>query len=157
MRRLISCTLIVAFVYAGNLDLLCGLLTQTTTREETYRIEPGDVLEIVILGEDELARTLMVMHNGTISFPLVGEVKVAGLTTDQASSVLAQRLERYFVHPVVSIITLLISPSAMTCCIAFRTSLAPTLMLHTPYPSTTLIFPFLFFWIFSSADFLKLS
>jgi polysaccharide export outer membrane protein len=45
----------------------------------------------------------MVMHNGTISFPLVGEVRVVGLTTDQASSVLAQRLEKYFIHPVVSI------------------------------------------------------
>jgi polysaccharide export outer membrane protein len=104
MRRIISCMLIVAFVYAGNLDLLRGLVGQTQKKEETYRIEPGDVLEIVILGEDELARTLMVMHNGTISFPLVGEVKVAGLTTEQASAVLATRLEKYFIHPVVSII-----------------------------------------------------
>jgi len=104
MRKFISLLCLFSFIFATNLEMLSGLVVQTRTGEDTYRIEPGDLLEIVILGEEELARTLMVMHNGTISFPLVGEVKVAGLTTDQASSVLAQRLENYFVHPVVSII-----------------------------------------------------
>jgi polysaccharide export outer membrane protein len=104
MRKFISLLCLFSFVFATNANLLNGLVAQSGSGEGTYRIEPGDLLEIVILGEDELARTLMVMHNGTISFPLVGEVKVAGLTTDQASAVLAQRLENYFIHPVVSII-----------------------------------------------------
>ena len=104
MKKFIVLLSIFSFLSATNLDLLNVLTTQTKSGEDTYRIEPGDLLEIVILGEEELARSLMVMHNGTISFPLVGEVKVAGLTTDQASTVLAQRLEKYFIHPVVSII-----------------------------------------------------
>ena len=104
MRKLVSLLCLFSFMFATNINMLSGLVAQTKPNEGTYRIEPGDLLEIVILGEEELARTLMVMHNGTISFPLVGEVKVAGLTTEQASSVLAQRLENYFVHPVVSII-----------------------------------------------------
>ncbi|MGB7055094.1 MAG: polysaccharide biosynthesis/export family protein, partial [bacterium] len=104
MKKFIVLLSIFSFLSATNVDLLNSLIAQTRSGEGTYRIEPGDLLEVIILGEDELARTLMVMHNGTISFPLVGEVKVAGLTTDQASSVLAQRLEKYFIHPVVSII-----------------------------------------------------
>jgi polysaccharide export outer membrane protein len=104
MRKIIILLSIFSFVFATNVDFLNCLLTQAEKKEEVYRIEPGDLLEIVILGEEELARTLMVMHNGSISFPLVGEVKVAGLTTDQASEVLATRLEKYFIHPVVSII-----------------------------------------------------
>jgi polysaccharide export outer membrane protein len=92
-----------SLLYATNIDMLRGLIIQTTTKADTYRIEAGDVLEVIILGEEDLARTVMVMHNGTISFPLVGEVRVVGLTTDQASSALGQRLEKYFVHPVVSI------------------------------------------------------
>lgn len=71
---------------------------------DMYLIERGDLLEIVILGEEELSRTLMVMHNGTISFPLIGEVKVAGLTTEQAVELLVEKLKKYFTHPVVSII-----------------------------------------------------
>jgi polysaccharide export outer membrane protein len=104
MRKFIALVCLFAFVSTTNLGVLNGLTAQTSTGETVYRIEPGDVLEIVILGEEELARTLMVMRNGTISFPLVGEVRVAGLTTDQASTRLAQELESYFVHPVVSII-----------------------------------------------------
>jgi polysaccharide export outer membrane protein len=104
MRKIIVLLSIFSFLSATNLDLVNVLMAQAKSGQDTYRIEPGDLLEVIILGEDELARTLMVMHNGTISFPLVGEVKVAGLTTDQASSVLAQRLEKYFIHPVVSII-----------------------------------------------------
>jgi len=69
-----------------------------------YLIEPGDVLEVVILGEEELNRTLMVMHNGNISFPMIGDVRVTGLTTDEAATVIAVRLTKYFTHPVVSVI-----------------------------------------------------
>jgi polysaccharide export outer membrane protein len=76
----------------------------TSVDTTTYRIESGDLLEIVILGEEELSRTLMVMHNGTISFPLIGEVKVADLTTEQAAELLAEKLKKYFTHPVVSIV-----------------------------------------------------
>lgn len=72
--------------------------------EEVYHIEPGDVLEILILGEEELSRTVMVMHNGTISFPLIGEIKLAGLTTEEAGNLLAEKLKTYFTHPVVSVI-----------------------------------------------------
>jgi polysaccharide export outer membrane protein len=78
----------------------------SSSQEEAsnYVIEAGDVLEIVVLGEEDLTRTMMVMHNGTISFPLVGELKVAGLTTEQAAAYLIQKLRRYYTHPVVSIV-----------------------------------------------------
>ncbi len=69
-----------------------------------YRIEPGDVLEIVILGEEELSRDLLVMHNGNITFPLIGDIKVAGLTTAEVADTIATLLKRFFVQPVVSVI-----------------------------------------------------
>lgn len=70
----------------------------------TTIIESGDVLEIVILGEEGLSRTLMVMRSGNISFPLIGDVHVAGLTSDQATELLAGRLKKYFTHPIISVI-----------------------------------------------------
>jgi polysaccharide export outer membrane protein len=78
---------------------------KVSNEEETvYYIEPGDLLEIVVLGEEELSRTLMVMHNGTISFPLIGEVRVIGLTTEEATALLEAKLKKYFIHPVMSIV-----------------------------------------------------
>jgi polysaccharide export outer membrane protein len=75
-----------------------------TPFDEPYLIESGDMLEITIMGEEELNRTLMVMHNGMISFPLVGEVKVEGLTTDQAEEVIAKELKEYYTYPMVSVV-----------------------------------------------------
>jgi len=90
-------------ISAGNTESAEIRVNQTFV-DEVYKIERGDLLEIVILGEEELSRTLMVMHNGTISFPLIGEIKVAGLTTEQAVELLVEKLKKYFTHPVVSII-----------------------------------------------------
>ena len=39
-----------------------------------YRINPGDELEIYVWGEDRLSRDIKVLPDGTISFPLVGQV-----------------------------------------------------------------------------------
>ncbi|MGQ9534891.1 MAG: polysaccharide biosynthesis/export family protein [bacterium] len=79
-------------------------LEDTTIKATEYRIEPGDVLEVVILGEEELSRDLLVMHNGNITFPLIGDIKVVGLTTSEAADSLTSRLKKYFVQPLVSVI-----------------------------------------------------
>lgn len=84
--------------------LLLSIFTQAPDTLAPTRIEPGDVLEIVVLGEEELSRTLMVMHNGLISFPLIGDVHVVGLTTDEAANLLIEKLKKYFTHPAVSVI-----------------------------------------------------
>lgn len=39
-----------------------------------YRINPGDELEVYVWGEDRLRRDIKVLPDGTISFPLVGQV-----------------------------------------------------------------------------------
>ena len=43
-----------------------------TTRP--YRIKPGDVLSVYVWGEDRLSRDIKVLPDGTISFPLVGQI-----------------------------------------------------------------------------------
>lgn len=111
--------LLVSFAFSGESDVL---ITQSPNNQITsdndsvvptlpnsdtlqpYTIESGDLLEINILGEEELSRTLMVMHNGTISFPLIGEVKVAGLSTDEAEAIIAEKLKEYYTYPMVSVV-----------------------------------------------------
>ena len=44
-----------------------------------YRINPGDDLEIMVWGDERLQRTVRVLPDGTLSFPLVGQVMAAGL------------------------------------------------------------------------------
>jgi polysaccharide biosynthesis/export protein len=51
-----------------------------------YRLDVGDVVEISIARIPELLRRVPVQLNGTISFPLLGSVAVAGLTLSEAEA-----------------------------------------------------------------------
>lgn len=70
-----------------------------------YRIGPKDILDISVYGHDDLIRTIPVTQEGKIAFPLIGEVKVAGLTTKEAADKLAYLLEKdYIYNPQVTVI-----------------------------------------------------
>lgn len=43
-----------------------------------YRINPGDELEILVWGDERLQRSVLVLPDGTIAFPLVGQLNAAG-------------------------------------------------------------------------------
>lgn len=44
----------------------------------TYRIKAGDQIQVYVWGEERLQRDMRVLPDGTIAFPLVGQVAVAG-------------------------------------------------------------------------------
>ena len=43
-----------------------------------YRINPGDELEVYVWGEERLSRVIKVLPDGSISFPLVGQISAVG-------------------------------------------------------------------------------
>jgi polysaccharide export outer membrane protein len=47
----------------------------------SYRVGPGDVLEVTVRGREDLSRSLTVKTSGIVSMALVGDVAVAELTT----------------------------------------------------------------------------
>ncbi len=69
-----------------------------------YRVGPGDVLDVIVFGNDDLSRTSTVQTNGVIAVPLLGEVEVAGLTLPEVQRKLATLLARdYLVNPQVEV------------------------------------------------------
>ena len=67
-------------------------------------IAAQDVLDVNVFKVDDLsAKKLTVEANGTISLPLIGTVKVQGLTIDQAEKTITARLKKYMQDPKVSI------------------------------------------------------
>lgn len=55
---------------------------------------PGDVLKITVFGNNDLTLETRVSEAGSISFPLVGEVKVGGLSSGQAEKKIADLLDK---------------------------------------------------------------
>jgi polysaccharide biosynthesis/export protein len=68
-------------------------------------ISAGDLLAVSVLGAPDYHYDVRVSSQGDISLPMVGSVKVAGLTTPQAEAAIAQVLEKrkYFNEPTVSV------------------------------------------------------
>lgn len=65
-----------------------------------YTLGPRDVLRIKVLNEEELDGAYTVEADGTVSFPLVGWIKAAGLTMRQFEEDLKARLaDGYFRDP----------------------------------------------------------
>jgi protein involved in polysaccharide export with SLBB domain len=63
-----------------------------------------DHVEIRVFREDELTTRGQLSGDGTISMPLIGSVRLVGLTTDQAAEAITRRLaDGYLVKPEVSV------------------------------------------------------
>jgi len=69
-----------------------------------YEVGPGDVLDIAVFGNDDLSRVPTVQTNGAITFPLLGEVQVAGLTVAEIRRKVTNLLAKdYLVNPQVEV------------------------------------------------------
>lgn len=63
-----------------------------------------DNVEIRVFREDELTTRGQLSGDGTISMPLIGTVRIVGLTTDQAAAAITRKLaDGYLVKPEVSV------------------------------------------------------
>jgi polysaccharide biosynthesis/export protein len=74
-----------------------------TARPE-YRVGPGDIIEVTVLGNTDLSRTATVQPGGSIGLPLLNEVSVAGLTIGEIQRTLTSLLAKDFlVNPQVEV------------------------------------------------------
>ena len=80
------------------LTFLLMLLTvpAALAQSASYRIQPGDQLQITVLEDETLNRQLLVTPDGQISVPLAGTVRVAGQTVDAVETTIADRLASNF-------------------------------------------------------------
>ncbi|PZU60534.1 MAG: polysaccharide biosynthesis protein [Sphingobium sp.] len=72
---------------------------------QSYKLGAGDKLRVITFGHEDLSKEFLVSDSGMISFPLVGQVKAAGLTLDQFQGNLATALKNggFVVNPNVSV------------------------------------------------------
>lgn len=73
-------------------------------RTADYRLGPGDRLRVSVFNRVELTGEFTVGAQGRISYPLVGEVEVAGRTVPEFTNQLSEQLRNGFVRdPIVSV------------------------------------------------------
>lgn len=101
--------------------LVLSLCTTAVAGAADYIIQPGDQLQVLVFGSQglgsvqtqgqpqtgtiqALSQSLTVLSDGTITYPLIGSIVVAGLTPDAAGRRISDALSRYVKHPNVSVI-----------------------------------------------------
>ncbi|GAB4209459.1 MAG: exopolysaccharide export protein VpsN [Sandaracinaceae bacterium] len=79
--------------------------TQGQPQEEDTAIGPGDVFEVRVYAEEDLSNVYRVEVDGSIDFPLVGRVEVAGLDPNAVAHRIRDRLRdaQILVDPHVSV------------------------------------------------------
>ncbi|GGI54042.1 hypothetical protein GCM10011430_12160 [Oxalicibacterium solurbis] len=89
-----------------SLLLFCCALLQANAQTATTDVPlgPGDVVKISVFGNNDLSLETRISEAGTITFPLIGEVKVGGMSTGQAEHRIADMLEKggFIRNPQVS-------------------------------------------------------
>ncbi len=70
-----------------------------------YQLGSGDIISIVVFGEEDLKREkIRLTDAGTISYPVLGELKVLGRTVGELEKIITDGLQgRYLVNPRVSV------------------------------------------------------
>jgi len=77
-------------------------LTQAATAD-SYKLNPGDQVEISVWNEDNLQKTITVLPDGMISFPLVGHLQAAGKSAAEIETTIAAKLDTYIAEPEVNV------------------------------------------------------
>ncbi len=86
---------------AGRVSLVLAPQTSLESVAGGYRIGPGDVLEVKVWNQPELSGEIRVQQNGTITLPIIGSIKVDGLTESELTDLLKEKLKQYIRKPEV--------------------------------------------------------
>ncbi|WP_349742864.1 polysaccharide export protein EpsE [Roseateles cavernae] len=105
--------LAIALAAAGLLGAIAPASAQTSaaapaTATAEYRLGSGDVLRISVYQNPDLTLETRVSEAGVLSFPLLGTIKIGGLSVTQAEKLIADGLKsgNFVKQPQVTIVVL---------------------------------------------------
>ena len=83
--------------YFRVVSILCVMVIFSgleISHAQERRIQPGDRLQITVIGRSDLTRTVPVRPDGTISFPFLGEENIIGFSLQELRILITARLRR---------------------------------------------------------------
>jgi polysaccharide export outer membrane protein len=88
-----------------NEKLLMSPISTKTAPQRDYKIGPQDLLEISVFEVEKLNKTVRVSSQGNVNLPLIGVLKVKGLTPEELEKEIRSLLaEKYLQDPHVNVL-----------------------------------------------------
>jgi polysaccharide export outer membrane protein len=78
-------------------------MQQVVHAKTDYRVAPADLIGVTVYQEPDMSRKVRVNSNGAVSLPLIGSVKIGGMTLLDAQTTIETKLGKYLVSPQVSL------------------------------------------------------
>jgi polysaccharide export outer membrane protein len=84
---------------------ICLFAGAAAALAQTDKLGSGDAIRVLVHQQPDLTTEARVTQTGTIAMPLVGEVKVAGLSTGEAASAIAESFKKgkFLKNPQVTV------------------------------------------------------
>ena len=70
---------------------------------EEFQLGPGDVIDISVWRHPDLNLSVTIAPDGTITYPLVGTIEVAGMAFPDLTQTLTEAISQYYEDPQVSV------------------------------------------------------
>lgn len=83
--------------------LMAGTSISGTALAAEYLLNPGDQLHISVWGEDNLQQDVLILPDGTLSFPLVGTLHAAGKDLASLRMTIARKLKPFVPDATVTV------------------------------------------------------
>jgi polysaccharide export outer membrane protein len=93
--------LLFLFVF-GTLPAIAGD-TPLLTRDQAYRIQPSDRLQLQYRYTPEYNQSIEVQPDGMASVSLVGSIRIGGLSVEQAQAAILDRLRSRLIDPEITL------------------------------------------------------
>lgn len=107
---------------------LALVLVPAAWAQSSYRIKSGDVLQLEVLEDTSLNRSLLVLPDGTVSVPLAGTVQASGQSVDSVRSAIISALASNFASPPT--VFLSVSQVAQSAALTGAASTGPTIAVY---------------------------
>lgn len=92
------CTIGVALALAGT-----AYAQQVVPPDQSYKVLPGDMLQITVWREEDLQGQVLVRPDGGFSFPLCGDISARNRSVIELQQEITKRLKQYISDPVVTV------------------------------------------------------
>ncbi|VXD15816.1 putative polysaccharide export protein [Planktothrix serta PCC 8927] len=100
---------------------------------EAYTLGTGDLLRVDVLDVPEYSGEYLVLSDGTIGLPLIGNIAVTGLTVLQLAEIIATKYQPYVQQPITTVT--IIAPRPMTIAVSGEVNHPGTYTLSLSVPS----------------------
>jgi polysaccharide biosynthesis/export protein len=114
-RRIAAAGLIAAFMASLATLMPQAAFAQAAgdTAPSTYTINAGDEIEVYVWGEERLQRVLHVLPDGTVGFPLVGQLHVQGMLPQAVERVISEKLKPQYRGEVPNVTVSVRAPAGL--------------------------------------------